>query len=203
MRWKTETTGAAWVNQDRCRAYDLSPYDVTLLVDADYIVNSSDLRSAMDTNQPLLCFDRAHDVATGTTLTDLSTFGRYRMPMWWATVVIFARSQTSSLIFDCWRMIQQHWDHYRDIYHINKPVFRNDYALSIALNLVSGHTISTQRIPWSLPTIMPGSSLSIVDNKFEIIYHDHRGRPRRQWINGHDFHAMDKFSLGGIVAGSA
>lgn len=203
VRWRDQTPGVTWTNQDRCAAYRLSPYDQTVLIDADYVINSDDLLSVLQTDYPLMCFRRAHDIATGETLADHQCFGEYRMPMWWATVVVFRRSQESLLIFDTWQMIQQNWDHYRNIYHIHRPMFRNDFALSIALCLVAGHCEWTHEIPWSMPTVMPGTQLIQQDSDMMIAYRDSQQRLRRQTFRDMDFHAMDKLALGDVIVSSA
>lgn len=203
LRWRDRQAGVMWTNQDRCAAYHLSPYDHTVLMDADYIINSTDLLPLLAADYPLMCFRHAHDIATGLTLAEHDSFGMYQMPMWWATVVVFRRSRESSLIFDAWHMIQTHWDHYRNIYHIDRPMFRNDFALSIALCLVAGHNEWVYDIPWSMPTIMPGTHITQHDPDIVLTYQDHQQRTRRQQFRDSDFHAMDKFALGEIIAGSA
>ena len=203
VSWREQTAGIPWTNQDRYMAYALSPYQETVLIDTDYIINSRDLLSVLATDYPLMCFRRAHDIAIGSTLTEHETFGKYRMPMWWATVVIFRRSQESALVFDAWQMIQAHWDHYRNIYHIDRPMFRNDFALSIALCLVAGHCEWPYEIPWSMPTIMPGAELTEKDSDIVVTYQNSQQRSRRQHFCDSDFHAMDKFALGEVIARSS
>jgi hypothetical protein len=204
QRW-FEDAGAkvAWTNRDRCAAYWLTPYDQTLLIDADYVINSTDLATITHSTEPLLCFRRAHDMARAQDLEDMSWFGRYRMPMWWATVVWFVQQDWTQQVFECWQMIQQHWDHYRNIYHISQSQFRNDYALSIALTMMQGHTLSVRDIPWSMGCLMPDTQLSATDTGFEIRYQDQHNRPRRQLLMNQDFHAMNKKQLGAVIAGSA
>ena len=38
-----------WINKGRYMAYDLSPYDETILIDADYVINSDKLLKTFDT----------------------------------------------------------------------------------------------------------------------------------------------------------
>jgi len=109
-------------------------------------------------------------------------------------------------VFDGWRMVRDHWQHYRDIYHIRDSLFRNDYALSIALGIASGHTLKVDEIPWQLPTVLPASQLSLTagtNTDFEIKYQDPQGRVRTQWIQSRDFHAMGKTHLQELIAGAA
>ena len=195
-----------WYNSRRCEALDLTPYDRTLLIDADYVVNTNDLAPAISSATDMLCFRSACDIATGEDLVDLNHFGSFKMPMWWATVVIFSRSNFSRYVFDCWRMVRDNWQHYRNVYHIRESLFRNDYALSIALGIVSGHTLRVDEIPWRLPTLMPSSELELLPSAwadFQIKYQDSHGRSRRQWITARDFHAMGKSHLEALIARAA
>ena len=44
VRWFADYHNqAAWFNASRADAYDLTPWDQTLLIDADYVINSEDL----------------------------------------------------------------------------------------------------------------------------------------------------------------
>jgi polyphosphate kinase len=44
-----------WHNQSRVTAYDISPWDRTLLLDADYVVASDQLKTILDAPQDFLC----------------------------------------------------------------------------------------------------------------------------------------------------
>ena len=57
-------------------------------------------------------------------------------------------------------MIKNNWEHYRRLYKISAPAYRNDYALSIALNIVNGHTLNLKDIPWNLASLTPEHKLS-------------------------------------------
>ena len=197
-RWFSDLAQSVpWHNLDRCDAYDLSPYDRTLLLDADYVVNSSRLRPIIDHYEHFWCHRHAYTVGVGQTF---DTFGRHRHPMWWATVIAFGRDAQSEFIFDSMRMIRDNWQHYRDLYHIDTPLFRNDYALSIALPLVNGHVQSVVQ-PGAMMNIMPEHRLSQVDEyTFEVTWECSQGRVHTNLLETYDFHAMCKRDLGAIVA---
>ena len=75
-----------WYNGNRMDAYNLSPWDQTLVLDADYVVASNSLQSVLDSKQDFLAHRLAYD-ATGLFDFDAHNyFGDYLMPMWWATV---------------------------------------------------------------------------------------------------------------------
>jgi hypothetical protein len=100
-------------------------------------------------------------------------------------------------------MIKNNWQHYRSLYGIARPTYRNDFALSIAMNIVDGHTLSTPNIPWQLASLTPEHRLTQVDAdtyRVEYVTPDKKSR----WITvNHDFHAMGKSHLGAIVANNS
>lgn len=187
----------AWHNLDRCDAFDITPYDRTLLLDADYVISSCDLLSCVYGVQDFLCHDSAWDLTRAEPLQQLNSFGRFALPMAWATAVIFSRDSDANHIFDCWRMVRDHWQHYRNLYGIRETLYRNDYALTIARSIVRGHVWQGPSIPWHLPTIMPNISMQHDKDtdEFEISYHDRERNVMRQVIRGQDFHAMNKDQL--------
>jgi hypothetical protein len=190
-----------WYNANRVNAYTLSPYDQTLLLDADYVVASDQLRTVLKAPQNFMCHRQAYNLATADSLDDLNKFGAYGMPMWWATVIMFRKSNTSQYIFDCMQMVRDNWQHYRDLYGITKSTYRNDFALSIALGIVSGHTLSVDEIPWGLASVMPNNKLtSNQTDGYDITFLDQHNKAKTIGVQGFDFHAMGKRHLGDIVA---
>ena len=202
MRWFGDyDKNMAWHNQSRVTAYDASPWDRTLVLDADYVVASNQLRTVLDSPQSFLCFRRAHDVTGLDDFSGHDTFGTVRMPMWWATIMCFDRSDHSRLVFETMTMIRNNWTHYRQIYQNNRALYRNDHAVSIALCLLNGHILDFPAISGSMATVMPEHQLTqTAPDSFRVDFVDAAQRPR--WIELHDqdFHAMGKKQLGDIVA---
>lgn len=189
-----------WHNANRADVYDLTPWDRTLLLDADYVVNSDVLTAVLDSRLDFTCHRWASDLASGQFLDDLNWFGRYRFPQWWATVMMFDKTAHARHIFDTMRMVREHWEHYRLLYAVANPTFRNDHALSIALGVCSGHTLATQDIVWPLMSVMPHNALTQIGDWDFAIESQREQRPLSVTIRGTDFHAMGKAHLGAIVA---
>jgi hypothetical protein len=194
-------TTVTWHNAGRVDAYRLTPYDQTIVLDADYVVASNNLKRLLNTTQDFLCHKLAFDLADKTDMRGLNTFGKYDMPMWWATVMMFRRSNTAQYIFDSMQMVRDNWQHYRDLYNIDRDTYRNDFALSIALGIVSGHTMKVDEIPWALASVMPNTQLSrnLHSDSYTIEYTDSEQKPKHMSFEGLDFHAMGKKHLGDIV----
>ena len=190
-----------WHNAGRVDAYSLSPWDRTLVLDADYVVASSDLKTLFDYDTDFMCHKTAVNLSTGYPLAGLNVFGQHNVPMYWATVMLFRRSNTAQYIFDCMSMIRDNWQHYRDLYGIEKKTYRNDFALTIAIGIVSGHTGLVNQIPWPLLTTMPDTKLtSNGPDYYTINYMDSDQKPKTLGWAGMDFHAMGKRHLEIIIA---
>ena len=189
-----------WHNTNRTDAYTLSPWDRTLVLDADYVVATDHLKTILQSNQDFLCYRWASDATNLQHFNDLNYFGHNRMPMWWATVMMFQRSATAELIFDSMNMIRDNWLHYRRLYNNLVSNYRNDHAVTIALNIVNGHTLSIPSIPGSLVSITPEHKLTQLTKdsyRVDFLTPDQKSR----WIIiNQDFHAMGKKHLGASVA---
>jgi hypothetical protein len=189
-----------WYNAARTNAYALSPWTQTLVLDADYVVSSNQLKKLFDTNNDFLCHRTAQNVSTGYALEGLNSFGDYRFPMWWATVMWFRRSAVAEYVFACMDMIKQNWQHYRDIYSINSSTYRNDFALSIALGILSGHTLRVDSIPWDLMSSLPEHTvIEIAQDHYKVEFTTSMGIRHHVNVNNTDMHVMGKRSLENII----
>jgi len=196
----TDVGNVTWHNHNRMDAYRLSPWDRTLVLDADYIVAGNQLKSLLEADQDFLAHRWAYDVTGCNTFEGLNYFGNNCMPMWWATVMMFRRSRYAELIFSSMQMIRDNWTHYRNLYKNNSPTYRNDHALSIALGIVNGHILNHPGIPWALASLTPEHKLTqIAQDRYRVDFINTENRAR--WVElQQDFHAMGKQQLGAIVA---
>ena len=194
-------TTVTWHNTNRMDAYTLSPWSQTLLLDADYVVASNQLKTILECDQDFMCHRLAYDVTGLQTFEDLNVFGQHNFPMWWATVIMFRKSQKAQVIFESMAMVKDNWTHYRNLYANPRPTYRNDHALSIALNIENGHTLETTDIPWNLASLTPDHQLTKIEqDQYRIDFVTADKKPRWIELIGQDFHAMGKKQLGDIVA---
>jgi len=196
----TDVGAVTWHNHNRMDAYRLSPWDRTLVLDADYVVVSNQLKSLLEVDLNFLAHRWAYDVTGCNTFEGLNYFGNNHMPMWWATVMMFRKSKEAELIFDSMQMIRDNWTHYRNLYKNTNATYRNDHALSIALGIVNGHTLDHAGIPWALASLTPDHKLTQLDQdcyRVDFVNSENKAR----WMTlTQDFHAMGKQQLGAIVA---
>lgn len=203
MRWFSDADRrVSWNNYSRPDAYYLTPWDRTLLIDADYVVASGCLRLLL--NRPgddVLCHQSATDVTGMNDFRALNRLGTHDWPLAWATVVQFDRGSRARHVFDCMKMIRDNWSHYQQIYHERSRTYRNDHALTIARTIVNGHCHDTATIPWSLATVLPEHRLTQIDkDRYRVDFIRADNRPAWIEIAGHDFHAMGKQSLMDMIA---
>ena len=195
--WTDTGEVTSWYNFGRNSAIDLTPYDRTLLIDIDYIVNSDSLLSLLNCTQPFLCHQYVHNADLSK--CQIITLGSKNTQMWWATVVVFDKSVFSQDVFDCWKMVEQNYKHYANLFGFDYNNFRNDFALSIALLLANGNTIPDQcDIPWPLLTADADIPVTYKDNTWWIEYKVHeRGKliPKKISLKNQDIHVIGKSYL--------
>lgn len=157
-----------WKNFGRCDAYKLSPWDQTILLDCDYIVLDNNLLKLLDTVQDYALHD------SNVYLDDFTRqepIGAYSLPMLWATVVVFNRTEKAKLLFDLVARIERNYPYYCKLYNITNTNFRNDFAFTIADNIINGYSPNNPqcRIPWPLITASnPLKSIQINNNKVTV-----------------------------------
>ena len=190
-----------WINKGRYQAYEFSPYDETLLLDVDYVVNSDKLNKTFDLSKDFSCHNRAEFFMNPNISQE--TLGPFSFDTLWATVIMFKKTKKSKQIFECLEMVQKNFNHYANIYGFISDTFRNDYALTLALRLINGHIIPKDNIiPWSLMHLGSNSNTKIYknsDDKFNTEYTVMmdvvtRGKTRKEYmiIKNMDFHVIDK-----------
>lgn len=194
-------TTLTWYNGNRMDAYRLSPWQQTLVLDADYVVASNMLQTVLDSNQNFLAHRWACDITEKNNFSGNNFFGNYRMPMWWATVMMFRRSTEAEQIFSVMNMVKQNWTHYRQLYSNSRNTYRNDHALSIALNLVNGNNPNQLGIPWPLVSVIPGTTFQQLDaDCYRLEYTASNGKKKYMIVQNQDLHVIEKQQLGEIVA---
>lgn len=190
----------AWHNTSRVDAFDLSPWDRTLLLDSDYVVASDQLRVLLEADRDFLAHQSAFDVTGCNDFRGLNFFGAHDMPMSWATVVMFRRSVLAADIFACMRMIRDNWTHYRNIFKIRSATYRNDHALSIAQMICHGHDMTIDAIPWPLASLTPEHQLlKTAQDRYRVDFVNTENQNRYIEFS-HDFHAMGKKQLEAVIA---
>lgn len=188
-----------WINKGRYQAYELSPYDETILLDVDYVINSSKLLKLFDLNTDFCCHAKTSYLMQPNLSQEL--LSSYSYETLWATVVMFKKTNRAEQIFKCLEMVQKNYEHYANIHNFIAPVYRNDYALTLALRIVDGHySDASSFIPWDLLHVGKNTQIykdseDELDTSYTVMFdHWNRGKIRKEYniIKDQDFHIMNK-----------
>ena len=115
------------------------------------------------------------------------------LPLVWATVTIFRKSEFSKQVFDLIKHIQQYYDHYRNLYRIKFRNYRNDYAFAIALHQLNGMNAYKNFIPTQMA--MLAHEVDVVEMSDTGIVFKYGKKIGA--INNQDVHVMDKEFVNG------
>ena len=126
-----------WKNLNRTQAYDLSPWDRTLLIDADYFVNSDSLNSHLYSSFDFAIAKNCYNPMSGDHY--VMKMGKSNIEQLWATVIIFNKSKQANQIFLLAEHVLKHYLYYSKLYGFNSFPFRNDYAFTIACHILGGY----------------------------------------------------------------
>lgn len=128
---------AEFRNSNRHTAYNLSPYDETLLIDVDYLVMDDKLDMVWGLDADIM----ANKIMIGLQRSEernLVQISKKGIPTWWATVVFFRKSEIAKTVFDVMSFVEREYKFYKMLYDFESNLFRNDYALSVAAHMVGG-----------------------------------------------------------------
>jgi len=190
-----------WINKGRYQAYELSPYDETLLLDVDYVINSDRLLKAFDTMDDFNCHKSVSYLMSEYNKQEYLSHYKHSLPTLWATVVTFKKTKRVKHIFECLKMVQENYQHYTNLYKFENETFRNDYGLTIAYRTVNGHEfLKSDIIPWNLlhiglKTKVYKNSSDLYNTDYTIIYDKWiRNKIKKEYItiSNTDFHVINK-----------
>ncbi|SVA17015.1 uncharacterized protein METZ01_LOCUS69869 [marine metagenome] len=191
-------------NDLRTSAFDLSPYDETLMLDSDYVVSDELFKHCFTQDHDFLIYKEAHDLSGFRNDPQFVHVSDTSVDFYWATCVFFRKTETNKIFFELTKHIQENWQHYNSIFQINKGTFRNDWVFSIAIHIMNGY----QRGDFS--HTMPGKMFFTSDRDilwelqkdnflFLIQKEKYLGEYTPLRIRGTSVHVMNKFSLNRII----
>lgn len=190
-------------NINRCDAYDLSPYDETILLDVDYLILSDTLNQCWGHNEEIMMNWRYQDIMFDRkdyTLDRLNPFG---ITMYWATVVYFKKSAYAETFFNLVKHVKNNIAYYKDLYRWPGNLYRNDYSFSIAAHVMSGFVDKgIPQLPTTLYKTFDTDDIhKATDEKTLIMYLEKPRSPGdfilTKW-SGVDLHVMNKWAINRI-----
>ena len=190
-----------WKNSARNSAYELSVFDKTIVIDTDLLVSNSKLLACFNTSEDFMIADHYNLVNQGTE-PSFDRVSDKTIPMYWATILYFTKSNTAKTIFDLVGHIKENYNYYRTVYDITEAKFRNDFAFSIAVHMMRGFENSTQW-PKQLPSDMWVATdkdilIDVNSNVIKLLTHkSYDYLPVK--LTDATVHVMNKFSLNSFI----
>lgn len=132
-----------WYNDYRRQLFYLTPYDQTLLIDADYFIQSDSFLRCFEYNDDFQIVGNVYDP------TGRNSFDKYRLlpnrtiPQLWATAMYWNRN--ASTHFDYANSVADNYDYYSRVFEFSPNQYRNDMVFSIV-----GHMLPTSIMPWKM-----------------------------------------------------
>ena len=128
-----------FVNSNRCSAWNLTPYDRTLLIDSDFLIFSKRLGEYWNTDTDLMIAESAEDIYDN---TRLGYHDRYvsdvGIKLYWATTVMFTKNKNTELFFNLVNHIKDNYRYFADVYRFDSRQYRNDISFSVAKHIIDG-----------------------------------------------------------------
>jgi len=186
-----------FINSNRSSAWDLTPYDRTLLIDSDFLIFSDRLSKYWNVDSDLMIGESINDIYDN---NRLGYHDRYisdvGIKLYWATTVMFTKNIKTKIFFELVKHIKDNYQYYADTYRFDSKQFRNDIAFSIAKHILNGfEQNNTEDLPPVL-TLLDKDILHSVSDKLTILV-----SPKLDSnlcaaaIDGIDIHIMNKQSI--------
>lgn len=197
-----------WKNLSRHSVYDLTPYDKTLVIDSDYIINSGTLLGALESDHSFQIYKDCFSLSSWRGTAEFTRINQYSIPFFWATTFIFEKTIEVKYFFTIVEYIKNNWQYFRTLYSIEVPTFRNDFAFSIAIHLMNAKTsgMFAQELPGKMFYVSDRDLLISLDDtrmKFLIEKENYLGEYTAASIHNTDVHIMNKLSLSRFIDGGS
>jgi hypothetical protein len=192
-----DNTIVPFLNFNRSSAWDLTPYDRTLLIDSDFLIFSNRLSEYWNVDSELMIGESIKDIYDN---NRVGYHDRYisdvGIKLYWATTVMFTKNEKTKIFFDLVTHIKNNYQYYADTYRFDSKQFRNDIAFSVAKHILNGfEQTNTEDLPPVL-TLLDRDVLHSVGKKLTALI-----SPKLDsnfcaaTISGIDIHVMNKQSI--------
>lgn len=192
---------ADFKNVYRAWAYDLSPYNKTIVVDVDLLIVNDRLKHVWDTDIDFMINKYSYDLARDREYFEFQRVSDHGIDFFWATAFYFEKTKWTKTFFDLCKHIIENYDYYRFVYRINAPLMRNDYVFSIAIHIMGGFTnkINPPSLPCEIYYTLDRDELVRVNNDKSFLFLIQKkfclGEYTLASTNNQNIHIMNKYSI--------
>jgi len=126
-------------NTNKHRVNKYTPYDRTLLLDIDYLVQNDSLDYIFDSDQEVAMFHEAETLNRLPPAESERNLNPNGIPMFWSTAIYFRKNNdVSKLFFDTWAHVTKNYEFYSFLYGFSAGMYRTDFCVSIAAHIING-----------------------------------------------------------------
>jgi len=186
-------------NSNRNSAYDLTPYDRTLVIDSDFLIFSDVLNQYWeDTNDFLITPGMYNPFEEQYRPTEY-ILNPSSINMLWATNIMFSKTPEVKLVFDLVEHIREEYVYYAGLYEFSPDKYRNDFAFSVACHIMSGHGTNQWHGELPVPVLYDDNSelANIRSDQLTFVSKDQHS-PNNYFLSrckNQDVHVLNKFSI--------
>jgi len=186
-----------FINTSRTQAWDVTPYDQTLMIDCDYFIFSDNLNNYWDVPEDIKISSAINDIYTGRRLgyhdLYISDTGVH---LYWATTIMFNKTEISKLFFDLVDFVRQNYLLFAELYRFDTAQYRNDISFSIAKHIFDGYqTNLSTSLPPVFSAIDKDTLLDVNREKLTFLVFTPSFNNIAATTQGIDIHIMNKQSI--------
>ena len=187
-----------FLNSNRSTVWEYSPYEKTLLIDSDYIINSNLLSYYWNISEEVLIAEKLIDIQ-GDRIGVLDKWtSETGVHLYWATAVMFTKNEHSKMFFQLVDYIRENYKFYADLFRFNPDQYRNDITFSIAKHILDGFEKTSVSLPPIL-TIQGKDILEKINDDGKMIFSIKDSKDEESFyltsIKNQDVHIMNKQSI--------
>jgi hypothetical protein len=178
-------------NLDRSDAYDLTPYDETLLLDTDIAIMSDRLNTVWNNADDILISNKSADILDRPR-DEFDFLKEHGIEFQWATEFYFRKSEISEEFFKRCKFIKENYKWYSILYGMGNDPIRNDHIWSIVIHEMG---IDFNKIPRVLRYATDKDEIVELGTDRVLFAVKVNDKIRLTNIKDQDIHIMNKFEL--------
>lgn len=142
---------ALYHNTSRLRAYELSPYDETLMIDTDVLIQDSSLENVWGSSACIRMNQKISELILGGGNTQVKLSDK-SLTTFWATICYFRKCKVTEDFFALSKYVKEHYEYYGALYGFSTSIMRVDFILTITAHIMSGYVNEASSVVEPLPT---------------------------------------------------
>jgi hypothetical protein len=190
-----------WFNGSRNTAYELSPFDETILLDCDVLIQDNMFDQVWGSTEDVLINGEAVTLEHKPPKPGEQRLDSVSIKMYWATMIYFRKSETAKLLFNLVSHIKEKYEYYRYVYEFPGRMYRNDFAFSIAIHMLNGYLENNEFKPFPQKKILTSFDddelIEVRDRELVFLVSDSENtwRFRLNRVRDVTVHVMNKYSI--------